>query len=254
MNQTASLRSGPNVVTIDGPAGSGKSSTAREVAKRLGLRHLDSGALYRAVALGLLRAGVADFGEDTLDPAVLSSLDIALEPEGDGFRVMLGGSDPGAALRGDRVTELAARVARSPTVRSRLLPLQRGAVRFGGLVADGRDMGTVIFPDATLKVFLTAELNERARRRLVQDGRSAGREEIAGEAGRISARDQSDASRTTSPLRRAPEAFVLDTTELTFEEQVERIVRAAEDANASAHLSGSGGDSDGSGPHGESTG
>jgi cytidylate kinase len=215
------------VVTIDGPAGSGKSSTAREVARRLGFRHLDSGALYRSLALGLIRAGRVPPEGEAPDTGALAGLDLEIRPEGVGFRILLGGEDTSGAIRSEDVTRLAARIAKFASVRNRLLPLQRTAARFGGLVADGRDMGTVVFPDASVKVFLTASLPERARRRLLQEGRPTDEGEVAGEAERIRERDRSDETRDVAPLRAAPGALQLDTTRLAFDEQVERIVRAA---------------------------
>lgn len=214
------------VVTLDGPAGSGKSSTAREVARRLGLRHLDSGALYRALTLALLEDGIPEEAWDALGEEDLSGLDIRLEPDGDGFRILLGGRDPGAELRSPQVTSRVSRLASVPAIRQRLLGLQRSAAEAAGVVADGRDMGTVVFPDAPVKIFLTASLEERARRRLLQEGREADPDAVRDEAWRIEARDRSDQERETSPLRRPEGAMELDTTGLDFEEQVETIVRA----------------------------
>jgi cytidylate kinase len=223
------------VVAIDGPAGSGKSSTAREVARQLGLRHLDSGALYRTVALGLLQRGILDPGASEPSNQVLSELSIGVEPAESGFRVLLAGKDPGEAIREEGVTGAAAQVAKFPAVRRHLLVFQRSAAEFGGIVADGRDMGTVVFPDAELKVFLTASLDERARRRLLQDGRTGGEEAVSAEAKRIGDRDRSDQTREAAPLREASDALRLDTTELSFEEQVARIVKAARDVGVPLH-------------------
>ncbi len=210
------------IVTLDGPAGSGKSTTAREVARRLGFLHLDSGALYRALTLALLRSGVPEEGWEELTPEALAELDLRLEPARDGFRVLLGGEDPGDALRSSEVTSRVSRAARIPAVRDRLLSLQREVGSWGGVVADGRDMGTVVFPDAEVKVYLTASLEERARRRLLQEGKDPGEVGVEGE--RIAARDRADMEREVAPLRPAPDAWTLDTTGLPFEEQVERIV------------------------------
>ncbi len=214
------------VVTIDGPAGSGKSTTARAVARRLGLRHLDSGALYRALTLALLRAGVPERAWQALTAEELARLDVRLLPGEGGFDVLLDGEDPGEALRSEEVTRLVPVLARIPTVRERLLELQRSALEHGGLVADGRDMGTVVFPEASLKVFLTASLEERARRRIVQEGREPDPEAVAREARRIGQRDRSDSERPVAPLREAEGAYVLDTTGISFEEQVGHIVQA----------------------------
>ncbi len=212
------------IVTLDGPAGSGKSTTAREVARRLGFRHLDSGALYRAITWGLMRRGVPESEWGALAPATLQALDLRLDPVPDGFRILLEGEDPGDALRTPEVTRGVSKMAGLPAVRERLLDLQRQVREWGGVVADGRDMGTVVFPDAEVKIFLTASLEERARRRLLQEDRPAGPRETIEEAARIEARDRADRERAVSPLRPAEHAVPLDTSGLTFEEQVDRIV------------------------------
>jgi cytidylate kinase len=215
------------VITIDGPAGSGKSTTAREVARRLGFNHLDSGSLYRGLTLAVLGAGIPEESWDQLDRATVARLDVALAPTGGGFRVLVNGSDPGEALRSPEVTRLSPHIARNPRVREKLGELQRSARAFGGVVADGRDMGTVVFPDAVLKVFLTASLDERSRRRLAQDGRPLDQASVASEGQAIRARDEADAGRAVGPLRRPDGALVIDTTSLSFESQVQRIVDAA---------------------------
>jgi len=227
-DSTGELRSAgsASVVTIDGPAGSGKSTTAREVARRLGMRHLDSGSLYRAVTLALLKSVEGDELPDVSDPELLRSLDIRIVPEDHGFMVLLDGVHPGEDLRSPEVTSAVPRLAGSPLVRRRLLDLQRSTLSGSGVVADGRDMGTVVFPDARLKVFLTASIEERARRRLVQEGRDAASQEVKAEAERLLERDGRDSGRKVAPLRQAEGALVLDTTELSFEGQVERIVKA----------------------------
>ena len=216
------------VITIDGPAGSGKSTTAKEVARRLGLRHLDSGGLYRALTLALLRSGVPPSEWARLDDDAFRRLAIRLRPGSGGFDVLLGDDVPGEALRSPEVTRLVPYLAGLPAARARLVELQRSAAELGGLVADGRDMGTVIFPDAPLKVYLTASLEERARRRLLQEG--DGRTDEAAvrrEAERLRERDEADEGRNVAPLRRPDDAFELDTTGLSFDEQVDRIVQAA---------------------------
>jgi cytidylate kinase len=217
-------REGP-VVTLDGPAGSGKSSTAREVARRLGYRHLDSGALYRAVTFALLESGVPEADWDTLSEAEFRALGVSVTAEGEALRVRLGDRVLGPELRTPRVTALASPLARIPAAREALLDLQRQAGAAGRLVADGRDMGTVVFPDAEVKVFLVADLGERARRRLLEQGcASPSPAEVDAEAARIAERDERDAGRAVSPLRRPDDAVDLDTTRLGFEEQVEAVV------------------------------
>lgn len=216
-------RSAALVVTIDGPAGSGKSTTARAVADALGLRHLDSGALYRAATLALLRAGTPEEAWDAVTMQQLRDLDIRLEPREGGFAVLIAGEDPGEALRGPDVTGRVSRAARIPAVRAWLLETQRAAAE-RGVVTDGRDMGTVVFPSADVKIFLSADVDERARRRILQEGGTPDAEAIREEAERIRLRDELDAKREIAPLRPADDAVHLDTTGVDFEEQVSRIV------------------------------
>lgn len=218
-------REGP-VVTLDGPAGSGKSTTAREVARRLGFRHLDSGALYRALTVALLESGTPREGWESVTLSELRALGVGVEAEGAELRVLLRGRVLGDELRTPEVTALVSPLARIPAVREALLGLQREAGRRGRLVADGRDMGTVVFPEAEVKVFLVADLRERARRRLrEQEGVEPTAARVDEEMALIAERDERDSSRAISPLRRPDGAFELDTTELSFEEQVEAVVR-----------------------------
>lgn len=221
----------PIVVTVDGPAGSGKSSTAREMARRLGYRHLDSGALYRGLTVALLEAGIPEGQWPELTVEGLAAIPLRLEPgEGSGFRVVLGDRELDAELRDPAVTSRVARLAGFPAVRSWLLKAQREAGAAGGLVADGRDMGTVVFPGAGVKVFLTADLRERARRRLLQDGMDPDQPGLLDrEALRLEERDRQDRERAASPLRQPEGALVLDTTRLTLDEQVDRVVRKVGD-------------------------
>jgi cytidylate kinase len=217
-------REGP-VVTLDGPAGSGKSTTAREVARRLGFRHLDSGACYRALTYGLLEAGIEPERWPRLAGADLDRVGIRVDPTDDGFRIRLDDRALSDELRSPRVTDQVSRLAGLRPVREWLLETQRAAGRRGRLVAEGRDMGTVVFPDADVKVFLVADLSERARRRLRERGEAApSADQIEREAARIAERDRSDSDRALSPLRQPEGALVLDTTRLTFEEQVEAIL------------------------------
>ncbi len=227
------------VITIDGPAGSGKSSTALAVARKLRLTHLDSGALYRALTLALLRAGIPEEEWEELDREIWEELDLRLEPEDSAFHVLLDGVRVGPELRSPEVTAAAPRLAGIPEARRRLIDVQRSVAEEVGVVADGRDMGTVIFPDANLKIFLTASLRERARRRLLQEDRPADPDRIEEEAERIRLRDETDETREISPLRRPADSVDIDTTQLTFDEQVDRIVDAAR-RRASEGLTGRG--------------
>ena len=221
---TDPTREGP-VVTLDGPAGSGKSTTAREVARRLGFRHLDSGAFYRALTYGLLKARINADRWQTLDRTALDAVGVRVESTGGGFQVLLGTHPLGDEIRSPEVTALVSRLASLAPVREWLLGIQRQAGARGRLVADGRDMGTVVFPGAEVKVFLTADLKERARRRLKEQGLSdPSTAQLSHEAARIQARDRDDSDRKISPLRCPEGALELDTTRLTFEQQVEAIL------------------------------
>ncbi len=218
------------VITLDGPAGSGKTTTAQAVAKRLGFRHLDSGALYRALTFALLQEGVPEDEWGSLESGQLSELKVEVDAEGDGVNIYRDGVLLTSELRSPEVTACGSALAGLPAVRDWLLGVQRSVGAHGNLVADGRDMGTVVFPDADVKVFLVAGLEERARRRLLQDtGREPTSSEIQEEARRIEQRDQADQSRNQSPLRRPQDAVEVDTTGLSFADQVALILRRVKD-------------------------
>lgn len=213
------------VITLDGPAGSGKSSTAREVARRLAFLHLDSGALYRALTFALLSSDIPEEEWSELTPRELERFPIRLRRTPDGLVVYLGDRALVDELRSPDVTDRVSPLSALPAVRSWLLEVQRRAGREGGLVADGRDMGTVVFPDAEVKIFLTAKLEERARRRFLErEGRDPTGRELAAEEEKIRTRDNRDAARAVAPLKRPREALEVDTTGLTFDEQVQVIV------------------------------
>ncbi len=213
------------VIVIDGPAGSGKSATAREVARRLGFRHLDSGALYRALTFALIESARPPDSWPALTATDLAAHPVRLEAVGSGFRVMLGARPLDAELRSPDVDAHVSAVARLPAVRAWLLDRQRRAGRRGALVGDGRDLGTVVFPDAEVKIFLVADASERARRRLLQTGgEAASARAVAAEVARLRARDRVDATRGIAPLRRADDAVELDGTHLSFEEQVAAVL------------------------------
>ncbi len=217
------------LVAIDGPAGSGKSSVARAVAGELGVVNLNTGAAYRAVALVALREGV-----DLEDGASLAEISRRVSLDGSGARVD-GARVPEEELRTPEVSAAASTVSARPEVRAVLLDVQREAARKarerGGAVVEGRDIGTVVLPDAELKIFLLAAPEERARRRAHQTGREAELDRIR-EAMRK--RDRQDSERTTSPLKAAPDAVVLDTTALSLEEVVSRVLDLARDLREGA--------------------
>lgn len=209
----------PVIIAVDGPAASGKGTIAAAVAQALGFHYLDSGALYRLVALKALRTGT---GFD--DGPALAALARALEVRFDGGSVLLDGADATAAIRAEAVSAGASQVAVHPAVRQALLDRQRAFRRPPGLVADGRDMGTVVFPDARVKAFVTASAGERARRRhkqLIAKGISITMDSLLRD---IRERDARDASRAASPLEPAADAVLLDTTNLTIDEAVARVL------------------------------
>lgn len=224
------------VIAIDGPAASGKSSTAGRVAERLGWAHLDSGALYRALTLATidnLGEGGRRKGEEWPAQQILDlaeRLPVRLVLVGTQFRPEVAGADVEEAIRGDRVTRYVSVVAAIPDVRTWVNTQQRRAVDGGqgrGVVVDGRDIGTVVFPEAPLKVFLTATTDERARRRLFQRGQHVDVELVRRESQALAARDSADSNRRIAPLKPAPDAFLLDTTTLTLEAQVAQVVELA---------------------------
>ncbi|HEV8409721.1 MAG TPA: (d)CMP kinase [Gemmatimonadaceae bacterium] len=213
------------VVAIDGPAASGKSSTAHRVAERLGMHHGDSGALYRAATVARLRDRRAGEPEQWTAESVLSAASrVAIVRNDSNFGVTLDGKSVGPELHEAAVTALVSLVAKMQPVRDWVNDQMRRCARDGSIVVDGRDMGTTVFPEAQLKIFLVANANERARRRLLQRlGRTPMDEEVAAEAEALKQRDAKDAAQT----RQAPDAIVIDTTHLTQDDQVDRIVELA---------------------------
>lgn len=210
------------VIAIDGPAGAGKSSVARAVAKQLGLRYVDTGAMYRALALAALEREV-----DPDDASAVAELAARLDLHVTEDAVLVDGRDVTDRIRDSEVSRLAAQVARHEGVRRALVGLQRDAAASGDVVMEGRDIGSFVLPSAGLKVFLTASLQERARRRCRQLGQSETPERLAELAAAIEERDAADRSRPASPLVQAPGAVVVDTTGLTEDEVVETISHLA---------------------------
>jgi cytidylate kinase len=225
------------VIAIDGPAASGKSTTARAVAEALGFAHLDSGSLYRGVTLVGIRetgrrgrAGEAPL--EVLGPEGLlraaEDRGLMLQPDGAGFAAYLEGEPVDAEIRSTEVTARVSAISAVPVVREWINTRLRAMVRAGrDVVVDGRDIGTAVFPDAELKVFLTATPEARAGRRIHQRGNPVNSERFEQEAAALAARDQADSSRAVAPLRAAADAIPLDTTTMAFPEQVRFIVELA---------------------------
>jgi cytidylate kinase len=212
------------VVAIDGPSSSGKGTIGRLLAQKLGWHYLDSGALYRLVALAALQRRI-DFSDAQALAEAAATLEVRFTPAATGERILLGGIDVGAELRTERAGDAASKVAAVPQVRAALLQRQRDFAMPPGLVADGRDMGTVVFPDALLKVVLTASAEARAMRRhkqLKEKGIDVSLPDLSWD---IAQRDARDANRTVAPFKPAPDAQVIDSTSLTPEEVVAHILQ-----------------------------
>ena len=220
-----------DVVALDGPAGSGKSTTAKEVARRLGMAHVESGALYRALTLAALDAAVAFQGQQLV--ALAKSLPVRLTLTETGVRPEVAGADVSQGIREQRVTERVSELSALRDVREWANEEVRDTVARNprhAAVLDGRDIGTVVFPEAALKIFLVARPEERARRRLLQDGVEPDPASIEAAVADLRRRDEADSSRAVAPLRPAEDAIRLDTSDLTFEEQVQFIVQEARKA------------------------
>jgi cytidylate kinase len=215
------------VVAIDGPSGSGKSSTSRGVADRLGLRYLDTGAMFRAITWWLLREGVDVTDPEAVaarvdEPVIVSGTD-PLAPT-----IHVDGADVSVEIRGDDVNRAVSPVSAVPQVRARLLALQRDVIAEGGIVVEGRDIGSVVAPDAAVKVFLTADPEARARRRALEEGGS----DLAATQESLLNRDQIDSGRATAPLVLADGAVHIDSTFLGLDEVIDRIVDLAREPRA----------------------
>jgi len=224
------------VVTIDGPAGAGKSSVAKLLARRLGYRLLDTGAIYRAVALTAAGRGVAWSDADGC-AQLARALEIRFDFVGDRNHVYLGGEDVTQAIRAPEISQAASQVSAHPAVRAALLELQRRLAAGGGVVVEGRDTGTVVFPAAAAKFFLTASSAERARRRVAELAAAGTVVDYEVTLREMTERDRRDASRDTAPMIPAPDAVLVDSSAQTLEEVVDSMARTVE-ARAGA---GSGG-------------
>jgi CMP/dCMP kinase len=206
------------IIAIDGPSGVGKGTVARAVAAALGYTHVDTGAMYRGVAWRAVRDGVS-----LEDEAALTAVAEAADVDASDQVVRVDGEDVTAAIRTPDIDRGAARVARVPGVRAALAAQQRAIGRGGGVVMEGRDIGTVVFPDADVKVYLDASAEERARRR-AHDGAHQGSKDVGQVASEMAARDESDRTRAVAPLAVAADAHVIDTTGLTVEQVVARVM------------------------------
>jgi len=215
---------GVPVIALDGPAASGKSTVATAVARELGIPYVNTGNMYRAITYY-----VQSRGDNALEPnaviARLSEIDLDYRPNADGsYEIYLNGKAPGNAIRTPEVTACVSQLSAIPEVRAWLLNKQRSFARLGLIVMEGRDIGTVIFPDADYKFFLTATPEARARRRLNQGGETPADATVQSVAAEIAERDRRDSSRAVAPLRQAPDAERIDSSELTVEQVVARIV------------------------------
>ena len=217
----------PPIIAVDGPAGAGKSTAARELARRLGAIYVDTGAMYRAVALRSIEESI-DAGDAAALEALTGRIEIRFRPREDGSQaVWVDDCDVSAAIRAEEVGDRASRVSTHPGVRMRLVALQRsiGRASTTGAVVDGRDIGTVVFPDATRKFFLEASVEERARRRITDLERRGIPFEASRIRSEIAERDRRDRGRGHSPLRRAEDALLVDTTTMNAAEVAELLVR-----------------------------
>ncbi len=216
-------------IAIDGPAGAGKSSVARAVSRALGFLYLDTGAMYRAMALHMIRAGVP-LSDAAAVARACETADVGVRYEGGRQVTTLGGEDVSTALRAEECSRAASLVSQVPAVRARMVAIQRQIAQNQNLVMDGRDIGTKVLPNATVKIFLTASAQVRARRRfdeLREKGLTPDFETVLSD---IVERDRQDTTRAASPLMRADDAVELDTSEMTLEDVIDRIISIAREA------------------------
>ena len=217
----------PMNIAIDGPVGAGKSSIADAVAGKLGILHLDTGAMYRALALYALRSGV-ELTDEAAVSACCAQADIAVGYADGRQRTLLSGEDVSDLIRTGEVSAAASVVSKWPAVRERMVALQQELARKGNMLIDGRDIGTVVLADSPCKIYLTASAEERARRRYLQNLEKGDNTPFEDVLAALNARDAQDMGRAVSPLRQAEDAVLVDSTDMTREEVVEAIVRIVE--------------------------
>lgn len=211
------------VIAIDGPAGSGKSTVSKLIAKRLGLLYIDTGAMYRALTLKAMKSGL-DLNDESSLTKLASSTSIDLKETDGGLNVFLDGEDVSGSIRTPELTNNVKYIARVPGVRKEMVKLQRGIGERSGAVLEGRDIGTVVFPDADYKFYLDASIAERARRRHKELAESGQRVELESIKRDVAARDESDMKRSVGALKVADDAVVIDTTDLSIDEVVEKML------------------------------
>jgi len=214
------------VITLDGPSGAGKGTIAQQVATDLGFHILDSGSLYRLTALASQNDGI-DLADESAIADVAANLAVVFKPTDNGLQILLRGEDASEPIRQEAIGMRASKVAAIPAVRDALLQRQRDFSEPPGLVADGRDMGTTVFPNAALKVFMTASAEERAERRVKQLKEKGINANIAALVADLKARDEQDANRAVSPLKPAEDAIFLDTTSMSIQEVTQKVLDLA---------------------------
>jgi cytidylate kinase len=211
------------IITIDGPAGSGKSSTAKALARKINFKYLDTGAMYRALTFKLLKRNVDPRDIRSLNN-ILEDTRIDLVSNHDGLRVILDGEDVTDLIRSQEINEMVSDVSVIKEVRDFLVPRQRRFAEGNDVIAEGRDIGTVVFPDAELKIFMIASLDQRSRRRLLEENERGNNSDMKTVQSVLEKRDFIDSHRDVSPLKKADDAVVIDTSDLSFDEQVDMIV------------------------------